>query len=285
MTEYNNKNNSGNFNKNKNPGNPGDEADVVLSEDRLEGKNPVLEALKAGRTIQKLWVQKPVPGSGRLDPTLSKIINLSKDTGAIVIELEKRALDQMSQTHGHQGVIAQVAMHDYVEIDVMIENAKVKGEQPFLIILDEIKDSYNLGSILRIADAAGAHGIVIPKHRSVGLDATVAKASAGAMEYVPVAKVTNLSQTIETLKEKGFWIVGTDSEGTSRYDQIDYKGALAIVVGSEGEGIGRLIKKNCDFLVTIPMHGQVNSLNAAVAAGIVVFEAAKMRNASTKAKG
>lgn len=264
-----------------NPRNPASETDIILSEDRLEGKNPVLEALKAGRTIQKLWVQKPVPGSGRLDPTLSKIINLSKDTGALVIELEKRALDQMSQTHGHQGVIAQVAMHDYVEIDVIIENAMAKEEHPFLILLDEIKDSYNLGSILRIADAAGVHGIVIPKHRSVGLDATVAKASAGAMEYVPVAKVTNLSQTIENLKEKGFWIVGTDSEGTSRYDQIDYKGALAIVIGSEGEGIGRLIKKNCDFLVTIPMHGQVNSLNAAVAAGIVVFEAAKQRNAKT----
>ena len=253
-----------------------------LSEDRLEGKNPILEALKAGRTIQKLWVQKPVVGSGRLDPTISKIINESRKTGAIVIELEKRALDQMSQTHGHQGVIAQVAMHDYAEIDTMMEIAKEKNESPFLIILDELKDSYNLGSILRIADAAGAHGVIIPKHRSVGLDATVAKASAGAMEYVPVAKVVNLTQTIEELKEKGFWIVGADQEGTSPYDKIDYKGSLAIVIGSEGEGIGRLVKKNCDFLVTIPMRGQVNSLNAAVATGIIVFEAAKQRNLAKK---
>lgn len=249
-----------------------------MSEDRLEGKNPILEALNAGRTIQKLWVQKLNLETGRIDPIISKIINLSKQTGAVVIELDKRALDQMSQTHGHQGVIAQVAMHDYAEIDDMINAAKEKGEHPFIIILDELKDSYNLGSILRIADAAGAHGVVIPKHRSVGLDATVAKASAGAMEYVPVAKVVNLTQTIEDLKEKGFWIVGTDQEGTSQYDKIDYRGALAIVIGSEGEGIGRLVKKNCDFLVTIPMRGKVNSLNAAVATGIIVFEAAKQRN-------
>jgi len=265
--------------ENLNNANNANNTNNEMSEDRLEGKNPILEALKAGRTIQKLWVQKPVVGSGRLDPTLSKIINLSKQTGALVIELEKRALDQMSQTHGHQGVIAQVAMHDYAEIDEMISQAKEKGEQPFLIILDEIQDSYNLGSILRIADAAGVHGVIIPKHRSVGLDATVAKASAGAMEYVPVAKVTNLTQTIEELKGKGFWIVGTDQEGTSQYDKIDYRGALAVVIGSEGEGIGRLIKKNCDFLVTIPMRGSVNSLNAAVATGIIVFEASKQRNA------
>lgn len=256
-----------------------DKENIELSEDRLEGKNPILEALKAGRTIQKLWVQKPNAESGRLDPNVSKIINMSRETGALVIELDKRALDQMSQTHGHQGVIAQVAMHAYAEIDEMTATAKEKGEHPFLIILDEIKDSYNLGSILRIADAAGAHGVVIPKHRSVGLDATVAKASAGAMEYVPVAKVTNLTQTIEALKEQGFWIVGTDQDGTSAYDKIDYKGPLAVVIGSEGEGIGRLVKKNCDFLVTIPMRGSVNSLNAAVAAGIIVFEAAKQRNA------
>jgi len=253
-----------------------------MSEDRLEGKNPILEALQAGRTIQKLWVQKLNPEAGRLDPTISKIINLSKKGGAAVVELDKRALDQMSQTHGHQGVIAQVAMHDYAEIDSMIDLAKERGEHPFLIILDELKDSYNLGSILRIADAAGVHGVIIPKHRSVGLDATVAKASAGAMEYVPVAKVTNLTQTIEELKEKGFWIVGTDQDGASRYDMIDYRGALAIVIGSEGEGIGRLVKKNCDFLVTIPMRGKVNSLNAAVATGIVVFEAAKQRFAAAK---
>ncbi len=248
-----------------------------MSEDRLEGKNPILEALKAGRTIHKLWVQKLSETPGRIDPVIAKIIQLSKQTGALVVELDKRALDQMSQTHGHQCVIAQVAMHDYVDIDVMIENAATAGEHPFLILLDELKESYNLGSILRIADAAGVNGVVIPKHRSVGLDATVAKASAGAMEHVPVAKVVNLVQTIENLKEKGFWIVGTDHDGTSQYDKIDYKGPLAIVIGSEGDGLGRLVKKSCDFLVTIPMKGKVNSLNAAVATGIVVFEAAKQR--------
>lgn len=253
-----------------------------MSEDRLEGKNSILEALKAGRTIHKLWVLKLGATPGRIDPAIAKIVQASKQTGALVIELDKRALDQMSQTHSHQGVIAQVAMHDYMEIDDIIEIAKEKNEHPFLILLDELKDSYNLGSILRIADAGGAHGVVIPKHRSVGLDATVAKASAGAMEHVPVSKVVNLSQTISDLKEKGFWIVGTDHEGTSQYDKIDYKGPLAIVIGSEGEGLGRIIKKSCDFLVTIPMRGKVNSLNAAVATGIIVFEAAKQRNGVSK---
>lgn len=260
------------------PGTPNRDEDrepQALPEDRLEGKNPINEALKAGRTIHKLWVQKL--NNGKIDPGIAKIINQSKQTGAVIIEVEKRVLDQMSQTHGHQGVIAQVAMHDYVEIDEMIRAAKEKEEDPFILILDELKESYNLGSILRIADAAGVHGVIIPKHRSVGLDATVAKASAGAMEYVPVAKVVNLSQTIEELKQQGFWIVGTDAEGTSQYDKIDYHGPLAVVVGSEGEGMGRLVKKNCDFLVTIPMKGQVNSLNAAVATGIIVFEAAKQR--------
>ncbi len=264
----------------KRPNPAEDEKENGCPEDRLEGRNPVLEALKAGRPIQKLWVQKPAPGSGRQDPILVKIVYLSRQSGAAVIEVEKRALDQMAQSRGHQGVIAQVAAHDYATIDEMIHRAEEKNEAPFLVLLDEIKDSYNLGSILRIADAAGVHGVVIPRHRSVGLDATVAKASAGAIEYVPVAKVTNLTQTMEELKEKGFWIAGTDQDASTRYDQADYRGPLAVVIGSEGEGMGRLVKKTCDFLVTIPMRGQVNSLNAAVAAGIVLFEAAGQRRAA-----
>lgn len=249
-----------------------------MTEDRLEGKNPILEALKAGRTIHKLWIQKPGDDRGRQDPIIAKVIYLSKQTGAAVVEVDKRVLDQMSQTHGHQGIIAQVAMHDYYDVDEIIGIAKEKGEEPFLMILDELKEAFNLGSILRVADACGAHGIIIPKHRSVGLDASVAKSSAGAMEHVPVAKVVNLTQTINDLKEKGFWIIGAESEGAMSYDKVDYKGSIAIVIGSEGEGIGRLVKENCDFLVSIPMRGKVNSLNVAVAAGIIAFEAAKQRN-------
>ena len=249
-----------------------------MTEDRLEGKNPILEALKAGRTIHKLWIQKLADDRGRLDPIISKIIYLSKLTGATVVEVDKRVLDQISQTHSHQGIIAQVAMHDYYDVDEIIDMAKEKKEAPFLLILDELKEAFNLGSILRVADACGAHGIIIPKHRSVGLDAAVAKSSAGAMEHVPVAKVVNLTQTINDLKDKGFWIVGAESEGSVSYDKIDYTGPIAIVIGSEGEGIGRLVKENCDFLVSIPMRGKVNSLNVAVAAGIIAFEAAKQRN-------
>lgn len=244
--------------------------------DRLEGKNPILEALKAGRTINKLWIQKHEKKAA--DPTTSKIVFMAKQTGAVIVEVDKRVLDQMSLTHGHQGVIAHVAMHDYVEIEDILAIAESKNEDPFIIILDELKESYNLGSILRIADAANVHGVIIPKHRSVGLDANVAKASAGAMEYVPVAKVVNIAQTIESLKKEGFWIVGAAGEGNMTYDKVDYKGKIAVVIGSEGEGIGELIKKKCDFLVNIPMRGKVNSLNAAVAAGIIILEASRQRN-------
>ncbi|MGI6299022.1 MAG: 23S rRNA (guanosine(2251)-2'-O)-methyltransferase RlmB, partial [Saccharofermentanales bacterium] len=183
----------------------------------------------------------------------------------------------MSVTTGHQGVIAHVAMHEYVELDDMLAKAEAAGEQPFLLVLAELKESYNLGSILRIADAAGAHGVIIPQRRSVGLDAAVAKASAGAIEHVAVTRVGNLTQTIENLKQKGFWIAAADEEGKTDYHDIDWNGPMALVVGSEGEGIGPNLRKHCDFLITIPQHGQVNSLNAAVAAGIIVFEAMHQR--------
>jgi 23S rRNA (guanosine2251-2'-O)-methyltransferase len=255
-----------------------DPQEYTASADRLEGKNPVLEALRAGRTMNKLWVAKL--DGGRVDPTVARIVSMAKDRGVFVHEVPRLTLDQMSETHNHQGVIAQVASHDYVEIDQIIKSARDKGEAPFLLMLDELKDAYNLGSILRIADAAGVHGVIIPKHRSIGLDSMVAKASAGAIEYVPVAKVTNLSQTISALKEDGFWVAGTDAEGTVSYNKADLKGALLIVIGSEGEGMAKNIRDKCDFLLSIPMSGSVNSLNAAVAAGIVVFEAQRQRLAA-----
>lgn len=251
--------------------------EIKESNDRLEGKNPLLEALKAGRTINKLWVTK-YKGK-QTDPSISKIVEMAKSTGAVVIETDREVLDKMSLTRSHQGVIAQVASHEYKDIDEILQKAKEKNKNGiFLVILDELKESYNLGSILRIADAAGVDGVVIPKHRSIGLDANVAKASAGAIEYVPVAKVTNISQTIEKLKDEGFWIYGTFQDAKDLYNKVDYKGNIAVVVGSEGEGIKDSVIKKCDFLVKIPMYGNVNSLNAAVASGIIIFEAAKQRN-------
>lgn len=246
------------------------------TDDRIEGRNPVLEAMRAGRTFNKIYVAARQENA-RPDPTMARIINMAKELHIPIMEVPKASLDEMSQTHNHQGVIAQVASHEYVEIDEMLEKAAEKGEAPLLLILDELKDAYNLGSILRIADAAGVTGVIIPQHRSIGLDSMVAKASAGAIEYVPVARVTNLSRTILELKDKGFWIAGTDAEGTNQYFDDVWSGPMAIVIGSEGEGMSKNIKDKCDFLLSIPMAGSVNSLNAAVAAGIVVFEAVKQR--------
>ncbi|SMC31856.1 23S rRNA (guanosine2251-2'-O)-methyltransferase [Oscillospiraceae bacterium] len=247
------------------------------SADRLEGRNAVTEAINAGREINKLWILEP-SGGLRLDPGLAKILDEANKRKIVVIRSPRNVLDRMSQTHNHQGVIAAVASHEYVEIDDILKKAESEGRQPLLVVLDELKDAYNLGSVLRIADAAGVDGVVIPKHRSIGLDSVVAKASAGAIEYVPVARVTNIAQTLRELKEKhGFWVCGTAAEGSTPYDKADYKGALAIVIGSEGEGMRDSVQKECDFLLSIPMAGTVNSLNAAVAAGIVVFEAVKGR--------
>ena len=248
------------------------------SPDRLEGKNSVMEALRAGRTFNKIWLLEPSDGRA-LEAHLQKILIMAKERGIPVIRCKRDSLDRMSQTHNHQGVIANVASHEYAELSDIIAECRSQGRQPLLVALDELKDSYNLGSVLRISDAAGVDGIILTKHRSIGLDSVVAKASAGAIEYVPVAKVTNLSQTLRDLKDDGFWVLGTDAEGSCSYDKADYKGAMVIVIGSEGEGMRDSVRKNCDILVSIPMSGHVNSLNAAVAAGIVIFEAAKQRNA------
>lgn len=245
--------------------------------DRLEGRNSVNEALAAGREINKLWILEP-QGGQRLDPGLHKILEEANKRKIVIIRSPRNVLDRMSQTHNHQGVIAAVASHEYVEIDDILAKAQEEGHAPLLVVLDELKDAYNLGSVLRIADAAGVDGVIIPKHRSIGLDSVVAKASAGAIEYVPVARVTNIAQTLRELKERnGFWVCGTAAEGSTPYDKADYKGALAIVIGSEGEGMRDSVQKECDFLLSIPMAGKVNSLNAAVAAGIVIFEAVKGR--------
>ena len=214
--------------------------------DRIEGRNPVLEAMRAGRTFNKIFVAQRQENA-RPDPTMARIINMAKDIHIPIVEVPKASLDDMSQTHNHQGVIAQVASHEYVEIDEILDRAAEKGEAPLLLILDELKDAYNLGSILRIADAAGVHGVIIPQHRSIGLDSMVAKASEGTNEY---------------------------------YDDV-WSGPMAIVIGSEGEGMSKNIKEKCDYLLSIPMAGSVNSLNAAVAAGIVVFEAVKQRRKDT----
>lgn len=250
--------------------------DRTYSDDRLEGRNPVMEALRAGRTFNKIWVAQKE--AGRNDPALSRIISLARQKDIIIHEVPRISLDQMSETHSHQGIIAQTASHEYFSLEEILSKAEAKGKQPFLLMLDALKDAYNLGSILRIADAAGVDGVIIPKHRSIGLDSMVAKASAGAIEHVPVARVTNLSQTIISLKENGFWVAGTDAEGSISYDKADYTGPLLIIIGSEGEGMSKNIANKCDFLLSIPMSGSVNSLNAAVAAGIVIFEAAKQRN-------
>lgn len=243
------------------------------SADKLEGRNSVLEALKAGRSINKILVAK-----GDREGSIKQIMALAKEKGVVVQEVERAKLDSMSQTHSHQGVVAFVSVKEYVEVEDILKIAEEKGEPPFLILLDEITDPHNLGSILRTADAVGAHGVVIPKRRSIGLTATVSKASAGAVEYVPVARVTNLGQTIDNLKKQNIWVVGTDLSGEKPFYKNDLKGPIALVIGSEGEGMGKLISEKCDFIVNIPMKGQISSLNAAVAGAIVMYEILKQRS-------
>ena len=242
--------------------------------DRLEGRNSVLEALRSGREINKIWILD----QGKPDSRLSEIISEARKRKIVMVSSSRAALDKMSTTHNHQGVIAACASHEYADLDEILDGCADKGRAPFIVVLDELKDAYNLGSVLRISDAAGVDAVIIPKHRSIGLDSAVAKASAGAIEYVPVVRVTNIAQTLRDLKKnRNFWVMGTAAEGTTPYDKADYSGSVAVVIGSEGEGIREHVRKECDFLLSIPMKGKVNSLNAAVAAGIVIFEAAKRR--------
>ena len=248
------------------------------SSDKIEGRNAVTEALAAGRDFNKIWILKP-EGDKTLDHGLIRILDEANKRGIIVTRATRQVLDKMSRTHNHQGVIASVAPHDYADLDEIIAKCKQEGRSALLVALDEIKDAYNLGSILRISDCCGVDGVIIPERRSVTLDSTVAKASAGAIEYVPVARVTNLAQTLTKLKEKeNFWVCGTDMDADYEYHDADYSGNLVVVIGSEGDGMRDGVRKCCDFTVSIPMSGHVNSLNAAVAAGVVLFEAQAKRH-------
>ncbi len=237
----------------------------------IEGRNAVLEAFRSGKTIDKLFVL-----SGCQDGPIKSIIRESKKYDTIINYVPKERLDQMSATKKHQGVIAFAAAYEYAQVEDMLRAAEKKGEAPFLILLDNIEDPHNLGAIIRTANLAGAHGVIIPKRRAVGLTAAVAKTSAGALNYTPVAKVTNLSQTIKELKEQGIWFVCADMEGTVLY-QLDLKGPIGLVIGSEGEGVSKLVRENCDFTASIPMAGEIDSLNASVAAGVLAYEIVRQR--------
>lgn len=239
----------------------------------IEGRNAVVEAFRAGKTIDKLFVL-----DGCQDGPVRTILREAKKTDCIVNFVKKERLDQMSETGKHQGVIAYAAAYEYGTVEEMLENAKQKNEQPFLILLDNIEDPHNLGSIIRTANQVGAHGVIIPKRRAVGLTATVAKASAGAINYTPVAKVTNLVKTMDELKKQGMWFVCGDMGGESMYS-LDLTGPMGVVIGNEGEGVSRLVKENCDFVATIPMFGDIDSLNASVAMGVLSYEIVRQRTA------
>ena len=241
-------------------------------ETRLEGLNAITEALKAGRVIDKIFI-----ADGDIDRGLQRLAAECREAGAVVVPVDRRKLDMMSTTHAHQGIIAQAAAHEYASIDDILEEAASRGQAPLIVICDELSDPHNLGAIMRSAECAGAHGVIIPKRRSVGLTATVAKASAGAVEYMKVARVANINNTINELKEKGVWIFGAAGEGSVPMYKADLTGPAAIVIGNEGDGLGQLVRKNCDMLVNIPMSGRISSLNASAAASILLYEAVRQR--------
>ena len=240
-------------------------------ENKIEGRNAVLEALRAGKPIDKLYVLDGCP-----DGPVRTIIREAKKGDTIINYVKKERLDQLSETGHHQGVIAMAASYEYATVEDILEKAREKGEAPFIFVLDNIEDPHNLGAMIRTANLAGAHGVIIPKRRAVGLTPIVARTSAGAINYTPVAKVTNLKQTMEQLKKEGMWFVCADMDGTPYY-QMDLKGPMGLVIGNEGEGVSRLIKETCDFVASIPMKGDIDSLNASVAAGVLAFEIARQR--------
>ena len=246
---------------------PQAEADGII-----EGRNAVIEALRSGENIDKIYLAK-----GETDKTLGHIASRAREKGIVVVEADRRKLDGMSRTHAHQGVIALAAMREYVSVQSLLDAAAEKGEAPLLVVCDEISDPHNLGAILRTAECAGAHGVIIPKRRSAGLTAIVGKTSAGAVSYMPVARVANLPATLEELKKKGVWVYGTAAEGTTSLYGADLTGPAASVIGSEGSVMGRLVREKCDFLVSIPMKGHISSLNASAAAAILLYEAVRRR--------
>ncbi|MGG0657154.1 23S rRNA (guanosine(2251)-2'-O)-methyltransferase RlmB [Rummeliibacillus pycnus] len=237
----------------------------------IAGKNPVLEALRSARDINKIWIAEGVKKSG-----VNELLDLARERGIIVQFVPKKKVDQLS-SENHQGIVASVAAYNYAELEDLFKVAEERAEDPFFIILDELEDPHNLGSIMRTADAVGAHGIIIPKRRSVSLTAVVAKASTGAIEYIPTVRVNNLSQTVEELKERGVWIAGTDAKGSADYRKMDATLPLAIIIGSEGRGMSRILKEKCDFLYNLPMVGHVTSLNASVAASLLMYEVFRKR--------
>lgn len=239
--------------------------------EQIEGRNAVLEAFRSGKCVDKLFIL-----DGCQDGPVRTIAREARKTDTIINYVSKERLDQLSETHAHQGVIAQVAAYDYSTVDEILAKAEEKGEAPFLIILDNVEDPHNLGAIIRTANLAGAHGVIIPKRRAVGLTSTVAKTSAGAINYTPVAKVTNIVRTIEELKEKGIWFVCADMGGETMYD-LDLTGPMGLVIGNEGEGVSRLVREACDFTASIPMKGDIDSLNASVAAGVLAYEIVRQR--------
>ncbi|MBR0211032.1 MAG: 23S rRNA (guanosine(2251)-2'-O)-methyltransferase RlmB [Oscillospiraceae bacterium] len=238
----------------------------------IEGRNAVIEALRLGTPIDKIYLMK-----GDTDKTLGHIASRARAAGIVVVDADKRKLDAMSRTHSHQGVIALGAVREYVTVETILEAAAAKGEKPLVVVCDEISDPHNLGAILRTAECAGAHGVIIPKRRSAGLTAIVAKTSAGAVSYVPVARVANVAATLNDLKKQGLWVFGTAADGTTSLYDADLKGGAAIVIGSEGDGMTRLVAETCDFLVSIPMKGRISSLNASAAAAILLYEAVRQR--------
>ena len=248
----------------KEPRKPSEAAQESLPEDMIEGRNAVTEALRSGRTINKVFL-----ADGDTDRALGRLAAMAKESGAVVVRVDRRKLNDMSPTGAHQGIMAAVAAHDYATVDDMLNAAQEKGEAPLLVICDELSDPHNLGAIIRTAECAGAHGVIIPRRRSVGLTAVVGKASAGALEYMPVARVANLVSTIRDLKARGVWVFGTAADGDTTLTGADLRGPAAIVIGNEGEGMSRLVEENCDFLVSIPMKGGLNSLNASAAATLM----------------
>ena len=237
----------------------------------IEGRNAIIEAFRAGRSVDKLFIQEHTK-----EGSMNTLLREAKKTNTLIKYVPKERLDQISETGHHQGAVAFVAAYNYAEIDDMFALAEEKGESPFIIILDEIEDPHNLGAILRTANLAGAHGVIVPKNRACGLTATVVKASAGAINYTPIAKVTNISQTIESLKEKGMWFICADMDGETMYD-IDLTGSIGLVIGNEGKGVSRLVKEKCDFVASIPMSGDIDSLNASVATGVLAYEIVRQR--------
>ena len=248
-------------------------AENEIKIDIIEGRNAVIEALRVGRSIDKIFIAK-----GETDKTLGHIASKAREAGIVVVDADRRKLDNMSVTHSHQGVIALVGVNEYCSVEDILAVAEKKGEAPFVIVCDEVSDPRNLGAIIRSAECAGAHGVIIPKRRSAGLTAIVGKASAGAAEHMAIARVPNIPAVLKELKDKGLWVYGAAAGGSNGLWDTDFTGAMALVIGSEGDGIGRLVRENCDFIVNIPMVGKINSLNASAAASVIMYEVLRQRS-------